>query len=341
LCRGARVSYSGDGMKPRPLPLALALASLARAAAAQPTAAEEIARGELVAAAEAARAAGDHARALDLALRAGRVRMTPSLRQLIAYEHEAVGATLDALGAATACAREAEVDPTLRNRAQLLAACTTLRDRLRGRVGRLRVRVTGETAGVVLRVGGVAVDAALWDVGFPALPGELQVEAVRGDARTEERLTLRAGEGAPRDAPGPAATVDAATTVDAAATAATAAAATTATTATPPPSLVGPAVTLAAGGAALVVAGVFAALRADALTARDGACDATGCDPVARDHHDAYRGWTVATNVAWIAGAVTVAAGGAWLGASLVRRRAVALATVAPGYAGLTWSVRW
>ena len=99
--------------------------------------------------------------------------------------------------------------------------------------------------------------------------------------------------------------------------------------------------TLAAGGAALVVAGVFAALRADALAARDRACDAAGCDPIARDHHDAYRDWTVATNVAWITGAAAVAAGGAWLGASLVRRRAVPLAAVAPGYAGLSWSVRW
>lgn len=103
----------------------------------------------------------------------------------------------------------------------------------------------------------------------------------------------------------------------------------------------GPVVTLAAGGAALAVAGVFAALRGDALTARDAACDASGCDPIARDHHESFRDWTAATNVAWVVGAAALAGGGAWLGVTLARRGSSARVALAPGRAELAWSVRW
>ncbi len=99
--------------------------------------------------------------------------------------------------------------------------------------------------------------------------------------------------------------------------------------------------TLAAGGAALAVAGVFAALRADALAARDAACDASGCDPIARDHHESFRDWTAAANVAWVVGAAALAGGGAWLGVTLARRGSSARVALAPGRAELAWSVRW
>ena len=73
--------------------VSLAWASVATAQ----TSPTEIARRDLLDQAEAARAAGDHARALDLATRASQLRVTPSLRLLLAQEHQALGHVLEAL----------------------------------------------------------------------------------------------------------------------------------------------------------------------------------------------------------------------------------------------------
>ena len=54
----------------------------------------EVARRELLQGADAARAAGDHPRALDLARRAGEIRMTPSVRLLLAQESEVATAAI-------------------------------------------------------------------------------------------------------------------------------------------------------------------------------------------------------------------------------------------------------
>ncbi|MEI8256154.1 MAG: hypothetical protein WCJ30_10835, partial [Deltaproteobacteria bacterium] len=103
--------------------------------------AEVAARRNLLEQAQAARVAGDHARALDLANRAGRLQMSTSLRMFLAEEQQAVGQFSGALGTAELCVREAERDPALRNRDAILARCNELRAALRPRVGFVTVTV--------------------------------------------------------------------------------------------------------------------------------------------------------------------------------------------------------
>ena len=137
----------------------------------------EIARRELIAQSEAARQAGDHPRALDLAQRAGAVRWTASLRLLAAQEHEALAHPLDAYGMAQACAREAEADPAMRNRDRILAACHDLAASLEHRVGRVVLRVPHAPAGLRIRVAGEELPAALWGIAFPVMPGAVALDA--------------------------------------------------------------------------------------------------------------------------------------------------------------------
>ena len=106
----------------------------------------EIARRDFVTQAQEAVAAGDHPRALDLATRAGRIRMSTSLRMMIAQEHNALGHTLDALDFAFRCAHEAEANQGLGDRERILEACTALERSLRTRVGRVTVHVPEKLA---------------------------------------------------------------------------------------------------------------------------------------------------------------------------------------------------
>src|SRR4051794_11687098 len=85
---------------------------------------EMLARTQLLEQAESARQRGDHAAAIEAAGRAGRVRMTPSLRLFLAEEHVALGHPAEALANAEACIREVQRDGSLRNGAVILASCT-------------------------------------------------------------------------------------------------------------------------------------------------------------------------------------------------------------------------
>ncbi len=140
--------------------------------------AEVAARRNLLEQAQAARVAGDHARALDLANRAGRLQMSTSLRMFLAEEQQAVGQLSGALGTAELCIREAERDPALRNRDAILARCNELRTALRPRVGFVTVTVPEPTpTGLVVRVGGQTVNEALYGAASVVTPGEIVVEA--------------------------------------------------------------------------------------------------------------------------------------------------------------------
>ena len=153
----------------------ITLAVTANAAAQEsPT---EIARRELIAQAEAARRAGDHPRALELAQRAGAVRWTASLRLLAAQEHAALAHPLDAYGMAQACAREAEADSAMRNRDRILTACRELAASLEHRVGRVVVRSPHAPAGLRIRVAGAELPEALWGIAFPVMPGAVALDA--------------------------------------------------------------------------------------------------------------------------------------------------------------------
>lgn len=140
--------------------------------------AEVAARRLLLEQAQAARTAGDHARALDLANRAGRLQMSVSLRMFLAEEQQAVGQLSGALGTAELCVREAEHDPALRNREAIMSRCTELRTALRPRVGFVTVSVPEPApTGLVVRVGGQTVSEALYGVASVVTPGEVVVEA--------------------------------------------------------------------------------------------------------------------------------------------------------------------
>jgi len=92
-------------------------------------------RSELIEEAREARIAGDHARALDLGLRAGQLSMSTALRRFIAEEQTALGTLGAALDSAELCVREAERDPSPTSPVHA-AACEALAVRLRPRVAR-------------------------------------------------------------------------------------------------------------------------------------------------------------------------------------------------------------
>jgi len=263
--------------------------SLATPAAAQ-EGGDEIARRTLIEQAEQARTAGDHPRALDLAQRAGALRMTPSVRQIIAYEHEAVGHTLEALDAAEGCEREARIDAALRNRDRILEACGTLATTLRTRVAWVTVRVPQPSPrGLHVRVGERELRPALWGVAWPALPGTFTVDATAEGVRFHRVVTAAAGAQVEVVVdPTPTPRVEAARGRS-----------------------VGP--WFLAGGGVLVLgaAGAFAALRASARDER-GEADAGDRMGDAVAHNERFETFTVLTNVALGVGASALAGGVLW-----------------------------
>jgi len=174
----------------KPFALGLSIALRVTAAYAQ-TGPEELVRRELLNEADAARNAGDHARALDRARRAMQIRATPSVGLIIAQEAEALSTqpdhghlVLEALSAAENCAAQARLDPTLRNREVILVRCREVAEHMRPRVGRVRLSVQGPTLpGMNVQVNGSAVPQAVWSVDYPVVPGRVRVDAVTPDGR--------------------------------------------------------------------------------------------------------------------------------------------------------------
>jgi hypothetical protein len=252
---------------------ALAMALLSRRAEAQ-TGPAEIARRQLLQEAEEARGAGDHARALDRATRAAEIRMTPSLRLLLAQQHDTAGHLVEALDHATACAREAEADATLRNRQQLIETCRALADTLTPRIGNVVVNVRDVPPGTEIRVAGHVVQPALYGIAFPVAPGDVDVivsgEGVEG---TRTTITLTAGE---RAEVSPELRVRAvAVRADPVVAATPHPAPTTASTGGADGTAVAPWVVVGVGGAALISGGALLGLSAMAMSERD----AIGCQP--------------------------------------------------------------
>ncbi len=316
----------------RILGLAMAAASLAGAPAAlAQTTPTEIARRELLDQAEAARLTGDHARALELASRAAQLRVTPSLRLLIAQEHTAVGHVLEALDQSSVCAREAAADAAMNNRERILEACRALAASLAQQVGRVVVRVPAAPEGTVVRVAGTEVSAALWGVAFPVVPGEVTVTAEAPGATAFQRVVTVAA-GASED-------VEVALVVTARRPPVVIA---------PPPVVApaqpargpgaGPWIVLGVGAASLGASLAFALLRNDALSTRDAECDIAGRGPcrdrpLAEAANSDYRTFTAVTDATLAVGAAGVVAGGLWLllGRSAAPARATALHVVPRG----------
>lgn len=124
-------------------------------------------RRTLIHDAETASRRGDHARAAELASRAGRLRMTPSLRLFLAEENAETGDWVRVFTHATLCRSEGVADANLPDRRRLLTHCARLEERAAPQVGFLVLRVLRVLPGMSVRVGNDEVPATLWNTVTP------------------------------------------------------------------------------------------------------------------------------------------------------------------------------
>jgi hypothetical protein len=134
-------------------------------------------RIELLQQAQEARGRGYHARALDLAQRAGAISMTPSVRLFLAEENHSLGRLAEAYAEAQLCERAANRDEALRNRAAILTSCHDLAQALRPQLGNVIVHVPDTNApGLRVVVAGSEVNRAFLGVPFFVTPGNVPVD---------------------------------------------------------------------------------------------------------------------------------------------------------------------
>lgn len=152
-------------------------------------------RRAMVAQAEEARARGDHAAALESASRALAIRPTPSLRLMLAQTHQALGNPVAAFEHATNCYREAQTDPSVRNREAIINGCRSVVSEVEPLLARLVVRVTpAPLSGLRVRLGGREVPASAIGSSIPAMPGPTTIHVTAdGMASTRRTVSLRAG----------------------------------------------------------------------------------------------------------------------------------------------------
>jgi hypothetical protein len=301
--------------------------SFTRFAAAQ-SAAQLATRRLLLDQAQHARDSGDHPRALELAVAAGQIQMTPSVRMFIAEEQRTLGRMAPALGTADACTREAERDSGSRSRDAILSRCRQLVDELRHVVGSVTVRVASPRPdGLRISVAGEAIDASAIGLPYVVTAGHVVVEATApGYEAFHREIEIAAGSSG-----------DVNVALTPVVTQTTASAAPTpqpterhvavASTSTPAPTPVaehparrvthwpvGGFVVAGAGVLALGAAGLFYGLRANAIadcTSINGTlnCPVSDMDRVSSE----LPTWTIATDVALGVGGLALAAGALWL----------------------------
>lgn len=299
------------------LPVTFAVVALTREATAQVT--DDALRRDLVAQAEAARDANHHAQAFDLATRAAAIRVSPSLSLMLAQEGGEIGRVVEALDHARRCVSEAGADPALRNRDRILRLCETMVGELDRRVARVTVTMPAEGAnGATVDLAGRSLPSSVWGIAVPVNPGDVTVQARTAEGRAFSR-TLHLGRGERSEV------VVAFAASEVSATPHIAPAIThTEPPARPridPPSApvepprsigAGPWVLAGAGALAFAAAGVTWAMHGGAISDRDAACDAGGCDPSAIDDNDRAQSLTAITNVSLALGGTLVASGAAW-----------------------------
>lgn len=278
--------------------------------------ADDTLRRDLVAQAEQARDAGDHARSVDLATRAALLRMTPSLGLMIAQEHEQLGHIVDALDHARRCAADASTDRTLRNRERIARNCRDLGRSLSPLVARVTVRVPPDGANATVMVGTRTVPPAGWEVPIAVDPGDVVVRASAPDGRRFEQ-TVHVARGASAEV---VVALAAPARSEVVAVITQPRISPDASIHTMAPRMVpvrrsvgaGPWVVAGLGAVSLVVAGVLWSMHGTAVAERDGACDASGCDPSAVDADARAHEMTLGTNVAIGIGSAAIAGGLTW-----------------------------
>ncbi len=296
--------------------VALATMTVSRRGGAQSAADSQqtAARRGLLTDAQTASAANDHARALDLALRAAAIEMTPSVRAFIATEQIALGRLADAFGSADLCMRDAERDSALRNRDAIIATCRGIVGRVGPQLGRVVVRLPSiAPQGVSVRVAGTPLNAAFYGVPYRVTPGNVVVEAT-----AQDRAPFR------REVPVPAGASVSVDVVFEAAAAGRLSPALRGGTGSPRSAAssgggsAGPAIVMTLGGAALATSAVFYVLRFTSIAALGRYCDmgAMGytCDalPEAMATYSRAQFFDVAAPIVLGAGAATFVGGFAW-----------------------------
>ena len=153
------------------------------------------ARRGLIEQAQQARTANNHQQALDLAMRATQIQMSPSLRLFVAQEQNSLGRLADAFGNADTCMREAEADQTLHNRTQVVETCRTLAQDVRRRVGQVTVHTPSPApSDLAVTVAGNALRSSLWGVAYMVAPGHVAVDAsASGYAAFHTEVDVTAG----------------------------------------------------------------------------------------------------------------------------------------------------
>ncbi|MFO0619186.1 MAG: hypothetical protein U0414_41740 [Polyangiaceae bacterium] len=181
-----------------PFLLALALGALlpTRAFADSLSATEVAARRGLIEEAQQASAAGDHARALDLANRAGNLAMSVSLRRFIAEEQLALGKPADALGSAEVCAKDARAARADDH----VAACERIIELAKPEVGYVVVSAPPGVQGARVRVNEHDLPDALIGQRYVVDPGDVVVDATADEAKPF-RVVVKVARGAAVDVP--------------------------------------------------------------------------------------------------------------------------------------------
>jgi len=306
----------------------------------------DVARRGLIVQAEAAAAAGDHAQAVQLAERAARLRVTPTIQYFLAREHLALGHPVEALGYSGACARAAEADVTLRNRDGVLQACRAIVTESEARVGRVTVRVPSPPPqGLVVRVQQAELPATLHDVPYPVLPGVVVVEAsAPGHLPFRREVQVAASQTEPVEVRLEAepVVVEPVPVVAPPVVLPPTVAVAPPVVAPPRGASVGPWIVAGSGVVALALGGVFFGLASGERSDRIAACDVNGlnCSPEALTHDRRYESYLTATNVALAVGAAAVLGGATWFIVDRLTHRGEGRATlrwdVSPLAGGLT-----
>jgi hypothetical protein len=146
--------------------------------------------------AQTARASDDHQKALELASRAGRIQMTPSVRLFIAEEQTAVGQLTESWVNAQLCSKEAEEDQSLKNRMKIMAGCDELIDEIQSISARVIVSLPRPVpSGIQVTIRGKIVPESLLGQPYFVSPGKVIMDATAPNYLPFHReLVVRAGE---------------------------------------------------------------------------------------------------------------------------------------------------
>jgi hypothetical protein len=138
---------------------------------------ETLARQQLIKSAETAHKKGQHAEALDYALRAAAIRRSATLLSFIADEQTELERPVDAYATAQQCLHEAELDKRARLRDEAVAHCKALVTRLASHVGQVILQLVSPPPEMTVQINRKAVRLEVAGVPYLVAPGDVTIEA--------------------------------------------------------------------------------------------------------------------------------------------------------------------